>query len=230
MSDKTSSTHKKAVIFDMDGVLINNHSYHVKAWEEFCKRHNKKLSEAEFEQHVNGRPSKDTIAYLFSNNTPAKEVQQLSEEKESIYRDIYQPHLKATSGLHTFIDSLQQAEWLLAVATSSPKVNLRFILEGLGISHYFPTTVDSSGVKKGKPAPDLYLKAAEILDIAPRRCIVFEDSKAGITAAKKAGMAVIGISSTHSREELEQTNLRCIFDSFDTIDLNLLDRILHEVD
>ena len=223
-------SRQKAIVFDMDGVLVNNHGYHIKAWKEFCQRYHKELSEDEFEQHVTGRPVWDTIRYLFGDSTSQEKIRQLGEEKEEIYRSLYKPHMAPTPGLYPLLDALHEKGWLLAVATSAHTQNLHFVLEGLGISDYFTATADSLGVKRGKPAPDLYLKAAEILEIPPGRCIVFEDSKAGITAATEAGMSVIALSTTHSREELAPTGVRWIFSSFEEVELDLLDRILHELD
>jgi beta-phosphoglucomutase len=228
MKSTNSKTPAKAVIFDMDGVLVDNHAFHIKAWKAFSRRHQKAFSEEELNAHITGRSTAEIIPHFFGEGLSKAEIEQLGEEKEALYRQLYQAHLTPSPGLEAFLQQLRQGGWQLAIATSAPGPNLRFTLNGLGMGHYFATTVDSSGVARGKPAPDLYLKAAEVLEVDPKRCIVFEDSKAGIRAAQAAGMAVIALSTTHSREELLDTGLQRIIASFKEIDLNQLDQLVHE--
>ena len=177
----------KAILFDMDGVLVDNHAYHVKSWEEFNKKYGKELSKEEFNDTINGRTSHAAIRYLFGQDIETAKMETHSEEKEAIYRRMYQEHIKPVPGLLALLDKLKEEGWLLAVATSAPTVNMDFTLDGLGITHYFDKFVNGSMVKEGKPAPDIYLKAAEVLNVPPGRCIVFEDSLSGIKAGQNAG-------------------------------------------
>ncbi|WP_224997984.1 HAD family phosphatase [Cesiribacter sp. SM1] len=229
MTDKTKDS-PKAILFDMDGVLVNNHDYHVKAWEAYGEKHGRFLSKEEFDEHVNGQTTKSVIRYMYDNNISEEKVQQLSDEKEELYRALYKPHMAPVAGLLKLLDQLKSSGWLLAVATSAPTENLRYTVDGLEISHYFDAFVDSSGadIKNGKPAPDIYLKAAKVLNVPPGRCIVFEDSMAGITAGQRAGMQVVALTTTHTAEELAQTEVRWIHSSFETINNNLLNNILDE--
>lgn len=218
----------KAVLFDMDGVLVDNHSFHVAAWNEFCSRHGKQLTEEEFNSHVNGHTIQSVIRYLFGSALSPQETEALGEEKEAIYRRRYAPHMQPVPGLESFLMRLQQAGWQLAVATSAPTKNLHFVLKGLKIEKYFTVCVDSTGVKNGKPAPDIYLKAAEALNMPAKRCIVIEDSLAGIAAGQAAGMAVIALTTTHTAEELAPTAVRWMYDSFKEIKEQQLEKIIDE--
>lgn len=218
----------KAILFDMDGVLVNNHEYHVESWAEFNKKYHKELSKEEFNDNINGRTSYSAIRYLFGEDIEQEKVIALADEKEAIYRRIYKEHMEPVSGLKGFLDRLKRDGWLLAVATSAPTINMDFTLDGLGIRHYFDNFVNSSMVKEGKPAPDIYLKAAEVLNITPGRCIVLEDSLSGIKSGQNAGMAVIALSTTHTRQELAQSKVGWIFESFEAIDTPLLNSILDD--
>jgi beta-phosphoglucomutase len=221
---------RKAILFDMDGVLVNNHIFHVKAWEAYGEKHGRYLNKQEFDEHVNGQTTKSVIRYMYENNISEEKVQELSDEKEALYRELYKPHLAPVPGLLELLDKLKNSGWLLAVATSAPTENLRYTIDGLEISPYFDAFVDSSGadIKNGKPAPDIYLKAAKVLNVPAGRCIVFEDSIAGITAGQRAGMQVIALTTTHTPQELAQTEVRWVHSSFETIDENLLNNILDE--
>lgn len=194
-------SNKKAIIFDMDGVIIDNISYHIEALKIFLKQFGKEVTDEEFQNHYNGRTIQEVILGLKPEASPT-EVMRLAEEKEKIYRDLYSVHLAPTPGLMDFLPKAKKAGIKMAVATSAITANADFTLDGLGIRKYFDAVIDSTMVIKGKPDPQIYLKAAEELNTLPENCVVMEDALAGIQSAKSAGMDVIGLYTSLKKEEL----------------------------
>jgi len=197
-----------AAIFDMDGVIVDNHNYHVKAWAEFCKKYSIPFEENSFRSKYFGKNNQDILSSLMNYQLTPYQRESLGEEKEDIYRRIYQGYITPVKGFKPFILSLREKGYKTAVATSAPTSNLDFVLDNLRIRHLFDIVVDASGITMGKPDPEIYLKAARLLDIAPARCVVFEDSISGIKSAHSAGMQVIALVTTHKTEELPKTYLQ----------------------
>ena len=195
-----------AVIFDMDGVLVDNFRYHLMAWEKFCQRHKKSISADDFLEHVFGGSNADHLSYIFKKELPAETIAAHSTEKELIYRYLYQDNVQLLPGLKDFLQELKDKEIPIAIATSAERANVDFILSETGLEGYFSAIADASMVSKGKPDPEVFLKAAELLSIAPQQCIVFEDTLKGIDAALKACMKVVGVATTHHRAELTEAH------------------------
>jgi len=130
-----------------------------------------------------------------------------AREKEALYRKLYKGHVQPAAGLVRFLKALRTAGVTLAVATSAPRVNLDFVLDEAGLRPCFDALVDISAVERGKPAPDLYLKAAEELRRPPEDCVAFEDSYPGVESALAAGMRVVGVTTTHTAAELAHAHM-----------------------
>lgn len=203
-----------AALFDMDGVLIANTDFHINAWLQFAHQHGFSLTKDQYVENINGRVSADAMAYVFGRPISEGELITLTEEKEAIYRELYRPHLQPTPGLVAFLEALQAQRVPAAVGTSAPESNVRFTLDGLSLRPYFNAIVDASMIQHGKPNPEIYLTAARQLGVDPARCIVFEDALAGIEAGLRAGMAVVALATTHTREELAETGAALIVDDF----------------
>lgn len=195
-----------AVIFDMDGVMVDNNPYHKNAWKAFVQKHGFSLSETELKEHVYGKTNHDTLRHLFGADISNDEIQQYAEEKEEIYRSLYKDSIQPTKGFIEFLDLLHSQNIPVAVATSAPPKNVEFVLSAIGAKKYFNIIVDDTDVKKGKPDPEIYLATAKKLHMNPADCIVFEDSLSGVQAALNAGMKVIAITTTHTKEELSNAN------------------------
>lgn len=203
-----------AVLFDMDGVLVDNIDFHVNAWLQFAQHHNRPLTKAQYIEHINGHVSADALAYVLQRPIAPSELGPLTEEKEAIYRDLYRPHLQPAPGLLPFLAELKAQHVRLAVGTSAPVSNVLFTLDGLPLRPYFDAVVDASMIARGKPHPDVYLLAADHVSVEPARCVVFEDAFAGIEAGLRAGMKVIAVATTHTRDELTDTGASLIVDDF----------------
>ncbi|MEX0648028.1 MAG: HAD family phosphatase [Balneolaceae bacterium] len=213
------------VIFDMDGVLTDSNPVHKETIERFCKKYNKEVSEDFLLKHVFGRTNQEWIPDLFGNLS-GEEVSRLADEKEAMFRDIFDPLPSVIPGLFDFLDQLDKHNIKSVVATSAPRENADFILSALSIENYFDTVLDSSHVDKGKPDPQVYLKAADAIGYPPEKCIVFEDSLSGVEAGIRAGAKVIGITSTHTAEEME--NCDKVVDDFTELDFEILEGLINQ--
>jgi beta-phosphoglucomutase len=217
-----------AVIFDMDGVIVDSNPYHKIVLRQFCQKHGIFLSEEQLKTSVFGRTNKDWLTAVFGKDLTPEKFREYEDEKESIFRRIYAPEIKPVDGLIRFLDQLESASITRAIATSAPPGNVDFTLEYTGTKKYFDTIVDGDGVKHSKPHPEIYLKTANQIGFEPEKCVVFEDSLSGVESAHTAGCKVIGITTTHQREEFNGTEL--VIDNFNDIGLPDLERLFHPVD
>jgi len=193
-----------AAIFDMDGVIVDNDIYHFRAWGELCDSYGLTVDQKDIKSWF-GNTNPMILKKLFGDTLSQKRIEEIGTEKERLYREIYLPEIKLTPGLLPFLKNLKDSGFRIAIATSAPRENVDFILDKTGIRGYFHEIIDSSMIKEGKPSPEIYLKAAEVLKMSPLNCIVFEDSFHGIESANRAGMKVIGVATTHAAELLNGT-------------------------
>jgi beta-phosphoglucomutase family hydrolase len=231
---KRTSSNKKdpnfAVIFDMDGVIVRSSPFHKRAWTIFFQKYKLRPSKDELHKHVHGRTNAEILNYLFGkkkNMTLTREqVYEYAEEKESIYRQAFKNYIRPTQGLAEFLKLLEKHKIRKAIATSGPPKNVDFVLAELGLKKYFKTILTDKHVKKGKPHPEVFLKAAKALKMKPEDCIVFEDSLAGIKAAQRAGMKVIALSTTHKKSEIMHADR--VFRNFKKMDIRSIEKIIRE--
>ncbi|MDE6778131.1 MAG: HAD family phosphatase [Alistipes sp.] len=209
----------KGVIFDMDGVLVDNRDAHIDAFEIFCNRYGvtdwrERIAE------VFGMGNDDIMRRIM----PADIVEQrgtaaLADEKERIYREIYASTIEPVRGLREILRAFGEAGIACAVGSSGCAENVRFVLEKCGIEHCFAECVSGDMVTRCKPDPEIYLTAAAKLGLSAGEGVVFEDSKAGIKAARGAGMKVIALATTLTRDELAATGADMIIDDYTQIDV-----------
>jgi beta-phosphoglucomutase len=193
---------KKAVIFDMDGVICHTNPYHSLAFREFFGKRNMFPTEEEFELHMYGKSNSYIMSHFFGRKIMGEELLDLENEKESLFREIYRDKVDAISGFQEFFQQLKNNKFLTGVATSAPFANLQMIAGTLSLLDKMESVMASEDVTKHKPDPEIYIKSAANLQVEPDFCVVFEDSFSGVTAAKNAGMKVVGVLSSHSRSEL----------------------------
>ncbi len=194
------------VLFDMDGVIVDTNPYHLEALIIFCKKHGKNLSEEEIKRNIYGTPNKQWVPKLFGKITP-QEVAELGSEKEQIFRDLYKGHAVPLNGLERFLKEIKEANVKTAVCTSAPLENATFILGETNLEGYFDTILHEGSIQKGKPDPEVFIKGANALGLSSEDCIVIEDSLSGVKAGLSSGSKVIGVTTTHTKEELASTHL-----------------------
>ena len=193
----------KAVIFDMDGVLVDTNPHHRIAWREYYQRNGKTLSDDDFVKYVSGKHNTDIVAHLFTNQPLTHdEVARIINEKEALFRELYNPVVTPVAGLVAFLQALKAAGIRMAVATSAPVENLDFVMDALGIRNYFDALLNESMVNHPKPDPEIYQKAMAMLGVEPADSVIFEDSMTGIQAAKASGASVVGVATTQTPDEL----------------------------
>lgn len=195
---------KSAVIFDMDGVIVDNMKYHKRAWGMFLKKYAPDMDVEEFSKHF-GKVNKDLLKIVFQRKISDEEESRFGEEKEALYREFYAEDVAPTDGLVEFLQDLKENSVKTAVASAAPKVNVDFVFEKTGLRPYFDASIDANDVTRGKPDPEIYLKTAEKLNCPPEACLVFEDSVPGIQAGRNAGMKVIGVATSHPADKLKDT-------------------------
>lgn len=185
-----------ALIFDMDGVILDSNPLHRTAWMAFCRRYGLEATDAMLER-MYGRRNDRIVRDFFGEHLSVSEVAARGAAKEEIYREMLASRIEQTlvPGLRPFLDLYRGAP--LAVATNAEPENVDFVLHGAGLRPYFRVVVDGHQVSHPKPHPEIYRRASDLLQIAPSNCIVLEDSHTGIAAARSAGMRVIGIRTTH---------------------------------
>jgi beta-phosphoglucomutase len=201
-----------AVISDLDGVLVDTGWAHKQAWFAFAEKHGVQISD-DFFAATFGMTNDRIIPMLLDRPIPYRQLKQLSDWKEQLYRRIIADKLIPDERIEILLAGLKKAGFSLAIGSSAPKANLDLIRERLRLDRFFDAYVTCEDVNEGKPSPQVFIKAAAKLSVPPRNCVVIEDAVAGIEAAKAAKMAVIALTSTRKRSDLEKANADLIFDS-----------------
>lgn len=195
-------TKRWGVIFDVDGTMVDNKDYHERAWFELCKRHGLELTAEDYRTRIHARTNDKIIPDIFGADISINAADSIAIEKETIYRDLYRPHVKPLPGLIQFLNELKDRGIPCAAASNSPAGNVNLVLDELGIRHYFASVITADDVSHGKPDPEIFLTSAERLGLPPQRCIVFEDSAPGFEAARRADCPYIAIAIGADKEHL----------------------------
>ena len=215
----------RGVLFDMDGVLVNNTQAHVKAFEIFCERYGVEDWQHKL-QTAFGMGNDDIMRLILPEEIiREKGMKALGEEKEAIYREVYAPEIRPVRGLVELLEELRRRGIRCAVGSSGCRENVDFVLSNCGITDYFSCIVSGDRVTRCKPDPEIYLLAAEGLHLPSAECLVFEDARVGITAARRAEEGRVGaLATTLPRHTLAtQTEADVVIDDFASIpDLNTL--------
>ena len=197
---------KFAFLFDMDGVIIDSNPAHKIALKKFCSLHGHDLTEEKLRERIYGRTNKDWIPNILGSLS-AEQISIYGEEKEAMFREIYKDEIRPLKGLMNFLEASERLGIAKAIATSAPRSNVDFTLAYTHAEKYFAAILDESFVTRGKPDPEIYIKSAAALGYPPAQCVVFEDSLSGVQAGKAAGCKVVGVTTTHTAEELHMTDL-----------------------
>jgi beta-phosphoglucomutase len=185
-----------AFIFDMDGTIVDNMAFHTDSWLAFFARRGKTYDPDAFFRETAGAQGREILRERLGADIPEDEIAVLAQEKDVLYREMYGPHRSAIQGFEDFVTAARAQGVQLAVATSAPPANIVFTLDELDLRRHFDAVVGAADVARGKPHPDVFLKAAEKLGVLPTDCIVFEDAPMGVEAARRAGMRAVVITTT----------------------------------
>lgn len=189
------------VIWDMDGVIIDSADLHFASWQEVLNSYGYTMDRTRFDETF-GRRNDDIVTAVAGEPVPQDRLSEIGRAKEEAFRRLIKGHLRAFPGVVELIKSLRESGFVLAIASSAPPENVSLILRELGLTDYFSAVIDGEQVSRGKPDPEVFLKAADALGLKPIDCVVIEDAVAGVTAARSAGMAVLAVSNTHSAASL----------------------------
>ena len=195
----------KAVLWDLDGVLVDSAPFHFQAWRELFQSLGKGFADADFRRTFGLR--NDAILRDILGELAPAEVERLARKKEELYRDKIEGRVTAIPGAVDLLRCLQQTGMKMAIVSSAPGENVCVVLRSLGLEGVFEAVVAEEDAPKGKPDPQGFLLAAEKLGVAPPECVVIEDAPGGLEAAKRAGMRCIGLASSRPREALTGADL-----------------------
>ena len=185
-----------AMVLDMDGVIVDSNPLHTQAWMLYNRRFGIDAGETVADR-MYGRRNDEIVRDFFGPRLSPDEVAAHGAAKEELYRELLGPRLAETlvPGVREFLQ--RHAAEPVGLATNAEPANVDFVLDGGGLRAYFRVVVDGHQVQHPKPHPEIYLRAARLLSVAPRNCIVFEDSFSGVEAARAAGARIVGVRTTH---------------------------------
>lgn len=209
------------VIFDMDGVLVENSKYHDDAWQTICERYGKPKTSKEIKSIFGG--TNEIFINKLLDIYDKTQMEAIAIEKEALYREIFEQHIAAPKGLMELLFDLRKNNVRIAVGTSGPIENLDFVLNKLDIRGFFEVLVYEALVSKGKPDPEVYNLAIQQLNIEPAKCVVIEDSVFGVQAGLAAGTKVIAITTTFPADKLNMADL--IINSFTEINYQVISEL-----
>ena len=196
-------TEAKAFLFDLNGTMVNDMPYHIKAWQKILNDLGAHLSYERVKIECYGKNS-ELLERIFPGRFSDKEKNEMELEKEKAYQKTYQPELKLIDGLDTFLKETHAAGIKMAIGSAAIMFNIDFVVDGLNIRKYFDAIVSAESVKMSKPHPETYLLAADLLQLAPTDCLVFEDTPMGVKSALNAGMKAVVITSLHQQDEFSE--------------------------
>ncbi len=190
-----------AVIFDLDGVLIDSGPAHRESWRALGAELSIEVGDRAV-RAVFGRQNRDIVPILFGDDRTPQEVRQLGARKEELYRELVRGNVPVNEGAVELVGYYHAGGYQLAVGSSTPRANIDLALGEMGIAELFEVIVSSEDVSIGKPDPTVFRTAASRLGVVPGDCLVIEDAPAGIEAGKTAGMAVVALAGSHSPDKL----------------------------
>jgi len=204
----------RAAVFDLDGTLVDNMAYHGRAWVETARRLGVAATREQFEHAWAGKKADETFQLLLGSAPSPAVCAALAARKEETYRDLYRPHLAPVAGLGAFLERLRGAGVRIALATAAPSENRDFVLGGLGIASAFEVVQGPEGVAHGKPAPDIYQAAVDRLGLDGEECLAFEDAVNGVLSARGAGLAVAGVLTSATPDQLTFAGARWLLSDY----------------
>lgn len=219
----TKAARLEAVLFDMDGVIIDSEPLWSDAEKQLLARRNLSYSPS-LKTAMMGRDARGAVGFLMEHYSLAESLGELIEERNQLIAELFKEHLKAIPGALDLVRSVIAAGIMSGLVSSSPKPLVEIALEKLGATGLFDLTLSGDQVGRGKPAPDIYITAAEKLGVKPEYCLVIEDAPHGVAAAKAAGMCCMAVSTSVSVVELVMADK--VVGGFEEVDVQLLQSLM----
>ena len=195
--------HYQAFLFDLNGTMIDDMHYHIKAWHRILNDLGAGLSLQEVKEECYGK-NHEMLERIFPGRFSTEEKNRMSLQKEQQYQDQFRPNLKLIEGLHDFLARAHGAGIKTAIGSAAILFNVDFVLDGLDIRRYIDAIISADDVELSKPHPETFLKCAEELSVAPEQCLIFEDAPKGVEAALNAGMDCMVITTMHEQQEFSR--------------------------
>jgi beta-phosphoglucomutase len=216
-----------AVIWDVDGTLVDTAEMHYAAWERLCGELNRPFDRADFAATF-GRRNPEILEHLFGPRFTPQEVADFGSRKEEYYRAAARQGVSLLPGARELLEGLRAAGFLQAIGSSAPKANLDLILGLTGTAGMFQAVSSSEDTQRGKPDPQVFLVAAQKLGVEPRRCVVMEDAVAGVEAAKAGGMKCVAVTFVghHPEEKLRAAGADLVTPTLEKVTAETIRRLL----
>ena len=211
---------QKAFLFDLNGTMIDDMEFHIRAWHSILNGLGAHLSYEETKLQCYGK-NHELLERTFPGRFSLAEKDAMSIEKEKQYQEAFRPQLKLIDGLDVFLNEAKQAGIPMAIGSAAIMYNIDFVLDGLNIRHYIDAIVSADDVSTSKPHPETFTRCAQLLGIDPANCIVFEDSPKGVESAAAAGMKAVVITTMHEAHEFAAfTNIICFVSDYKDLSVN----------
>jgi len=211
----------KAFLFDLNGTMIDDMDYHIKAWHRILNELGAAISLERAKEECYGK-NYELLERIFPGRFSDEEKYNMSLEKEKQYQREFRPNLKLIEGLPGFLKASYEKGIKMAIGSAAIMFNIDFVLDGLNIRHFFDALVSADDVQHSKPDPETYLKCAELLNTAPGECLVFEDAPKGVESALRAGMDSVVLTTMHNKEEFDQPNIIAFTENYTSLANKLL--------
>jgi len=203
-----------AFLFDLNGTMVDDMHYHIKAWHKILTDLGANLSLQQMKEECYGK-NDELLERIFPGRFTMEEKKSMSLKKELTYQKVYQPDLALIEGLDTFLNSAKSNGIKMAIGSAAIQLNIDFVIDGLNIRPFFNSIVSADDVVYSKPHPETYLKCSDQLKVDPQNCIVFEDAIKGVAAAENAAMQTVVLTTMHSKEEFSEfNNILCFVNDY----------------
>jgi len=224
-TDKGEINSKKAVIWDMDGVIVDTAQYHLKGWQMVFRKRGANYTEEDFRRNT-GKRSDSIIKNVLGEKIAQGEIIAITREKDETFRQLMGQNIRPFPGVLKLITSLKEHGFKIAIASSAPMENIQLITQSLKIHNRFDAIISGWETTKGKPHPQIFLRAVEKLGVEAEDCIVIEDAISGVTASQRAGIRCIAVTNTTPRKDLREADL--VIDTLEEITVDDLERLLRQ--
>ena len=215
-------TANKAFLFDLNGTMIDDMAFHIRAWHQILNDLGANISLAKVKEECYGKNG-ELLERVFPGRFSEEEKIAMSHAKETAYQEAFKPSLQLIKGLAGFLENAFTKNIQMAIGSAAIMFNIDFVLDGLNIRHYFKTIVSAEDVMISKPHPETYIKCANQLAVPYNNCIVFEDAPKGVEAALNAGMQCVVLTTMHTKEEFGvYSNIVCFVNDYTDVQLHNL--------